>query len=313
VKWLSAVVIFLALLWLPERPVRAAGAPPPPTMDEIKTRFEANDFNGVLRDLAHVLSLHGKAAEPYDRYDLLMLRGETELRLKQAAPAAMAFKQAASQTKDPQQTAVASSTDMLVRRSNQFQYTPKKAEKGKVPEPIDIVNADKRKLALAALYEDERDAAADALAQGKKATSLPQIAAAVNAISSHNLVPLDRAVHGNTEDVQKATGDLKTRTRDLIARALDQMAKQTQEISNKADEIVRIPSMRAGQPDTTHRRGLQGTDRQELSTISQGCRDIAQAAHDLMGTLSDNPDEANDLIEQANGIRQKAEKALRAT
>jgi hypothetical protein len=282
-----------------------------PTTEDIQKEFNARDYSGVLRDIAHALSRNGKAAQQYDHYDLLMMRGETHLRLKQASAAALSFKQAVSKTTDADKAAMATAMQLLVLRSPQLQYTPKKVVVGKKNGPYDIIDPEKRKQAITALYEDELNAAADAIKTGKKATSLPQIAGAVKAIEAHNLIALDRAAHGNTDDVKTATEDLKARTRDLISRAMEKLAKETLEISGRADEMQRIPSGRIGQPDSTHRRGLQGSDMQDLNGIVRACKQISDASKQLMGILSDNPDDANDLIEQADGVRQKAEKALR--
>jgi hypothetical protein len=279
-------------------------------MQEIHAKFVAGDYNGVLHDLAHVLTLGGKAGEGYDKYELLVLRGETNLRLKQGPAAAVAFKQAAAQTKDVQKAAIAMATDLLILRSPQFQYVPRKVEGGRHKEPIGIVDAKTRKQAIAALYEDERDAAAGALAQGKKAVSLPQIASAVKAIQAHNLVALDRAAHENVDDVKEATGDLRARTRELILGALEQMSKQESEIANSADKMIRIPAARAGEPDTVQRRGLQGSDHQNLRALVQGCQQISQASVELLGVLSDNPTDANDLVEKAGVIQKNAEALL---
>jgi hypothetical protein len=280
-------------------------------MQEIQALFDAGDYNGVLRDVAHVLTLGGKAGEPYDKYELLVLRGETQLRLKLAPSAAAAFKQAAAQTKDVQKAAMATATDLLIRRSPQLQYTPRKTGGGQHAEPIGIVDAKSRKQAMEALYVDERDAAAEAMAQGKKAVSLPQIAAAVKAIQAHSLVALDRATRGNVDDVKEATGDLRARTRELILAALDQMTRQEADISNAADKLIRIPSGRAGEPDMMQRRGLQGSDHQNLVAIVQNCKQIAQASVELMSVLSDLPADATDLVAKADALRASAEARLK--
>jgi len=309
-KWVISVVAFILCVAAPV--IGATSSPPAPTTQEMQGLLDSGQYNDVLRDVAHALALGGREGQAYEKYDLLILRGETQLRLKQSAPAALAFKQATGQTVDMQKAAVASAMDLLIRRSPQFQYTPRKVATGVKPAPIPITDPQNRKLALAALYDDELAAAGEALAEGKKAVSLPQIAAAVKAIQSHSLVALDRTVHGNVDDIQRATGDLKARTKDLITKALDQMSKQTKEIADHADQMNRIPSMRAGQPDTMQRRGLQGSDRQNLQGIVQGCKQIAGAARELMGALSDTPADADTLVQQANDVLQKAEQAIKA-
>ena len=289
-----------------------------PSIDDIKKEYEAKDYQAVLRDVGRGLTLgEKKAAEAgLERYDLFMLRGEAQLRLNQPSPAAMAFHEAARATKDLQQAAVAYATEMLVRRSKQMKFTPRKPlEKNKKLEPIDILDPDKRKEAFEALYNDERDAAASILQAGKKATSLPQIRNAVKAIQSRQLFALDRAAHGTAQDMEDTTRDLKERAQDLMSKALEKLAKQVDDIEARANETVRIPQViqapNAGvfQQDIVHRRGLQGSDRQNLKGIAQTSVQIAAWAKELIGALSDNADDSKDLLQQAEDVARKAEKA----
>ena len=102
---------------------RAAGPienPPLPSGDELRQQFDSGDYTGVLRGIGRVLALNpAKLSEGgYDRFDLLMLRGESQLRLKQTSAALLTFHQAAKETKDPQQASVALATESLVRRSD---------------------------------------------------------------------------------------------------------------------------------------------------------------------------------------------------
>src|SRR5690349_9288162 len=64
----------------------AAAAPgdPLPTPEEIHQTFDQQQYPQVLQKLQRVLQLKGLAAKPYDRHDLLRLKGETHLRMKAA-------------------------------------------------------------------------------------------------------------------------------------------------------------------------------------------------------------------------------------
>src|SRR3954454_22928555 len=58
-----------------------------PTMQQIQALYDAANYNDLLKALAKVLPIKGKAAESYDRQKLLQLKLETHMKLKQQAPA----------------------------------------------------------------------------------------------------------------------------------------------------------------------------------------------------------------------------------
>src|SRR5580765_6335680 len=91
---LAAVLVFS---WVGRT---AAGAEALPTAAEIHQLYDEAKYPQVLQKLQRVLILKGEAAKPYDRHDLLRLRGETQLHLKAQAPAAQSFTEAAAATDD---------------------------------------------------------------------------------------------------------------------------------------------------------------------------------------------------------------------
>src|SRR5436309_2378435 len=126
------VASVLALLFGLFVPVasQAAGAEPLPTQDDIHQLFDQGKYPLVLQKLQRVLLLKGAAAKPYDRHDLLRLKGETQLRLKAQTAAAQAFAEAADEVaKDTQGGDVDRATALLIKRSQNFAYTPKAREK----------------------------------------------------------------------------------------------------------------------------------------------------------------------------------------
>lgn len=307
----------------------AASAPAgPPTMEEIHTRFELGDYDGVLRDINHVLPLGGKAGEGYDKHELLTLRGESELRLKQTEAAANAFRQASKATDDPQKSSVDLATEILIRRSKQNAYTPKTAGPATKPvagvasatggamAPISIVEPDKRKLAFRALFNDEWAAAAPTLKAAKSAESLKVITSAAKTIQSRQLDLLDTVANGNDEQTKDALTGLRSHAAELMSKALEKLGKREQEITSSANEIIHQQVMNQGpygrQPgDLPRRRGLQGNDRQELTGIAQTATQIGAAAREIVGGLGDKS-AADDLADQASDVVQRAKKALDA-
>ena len=66
-----------------------------PTRTEMREAFDAGDYPRTLQQVARALAVKGDAARDYDRYDLLILKAEAHLRLKNTAAAAAAFDEAA--------------------------------------------------------------------------------------------------------------------------------------------------------------------------------------------------------------------------
>lgn len=293
-----------------------ATAPAPPSMEEIHTRFELGDYDAVLRSLNHLLSLGGKAAEGYDKHELLTLRGETHLRMKQTDAAVNAFRQAAKATDDPQKSAVDLATEILIRRSKQSEYTPKAATAGQKPVAMSIIEPEKRKLAFRALFNDEWAAVAPSLKSAKASDSLVVIASAVKTIQSRQLDMLDTVANGNDDQTKQAVNGLRDHAAELMSKALEKLGKHEQEIASLANEIVHQQVMTNGpygrQPtDMPRRRGLQGNDRQELQGIANSATQIGVAAREIVGGLGDKT-AADDLAEQANDVVQRAKRALDA-
>jgi hypothetical protein len=293
-----------------------ATAPALPTTEEIHARFDLGDYTGVLRDLNHVLSLGGKAIEGYDKHELLTLRGETHLRLKQTDAAAAAFRQAAKATDDPQKSNVDLATEILIHRSAQLAYTPKIVGAGEKHTPISIIEPDNRKLAFRAVFNDEWAAAAPSLKTAKASYSLVVIASAVKTIQSRQLGLLDTVANGNDDQTKQTITGLRDHAAELMSKALEKLGKREQEITSAANEIVHQQVMQQGpfglQPsDLPRRRGLQGTDRQDLTGIGRTATQIGAAAREIVGGLGDKS-AADDLAEQANDIVQRAKKALEA-
>src|SRR3954466_10275028 len=95
------LVSFFSLAFLAASPVVIGAASDAlPTSSEIKEAFEAQQYPQVLQKLNRVLMLKGKAAQDYNRHDLLLIKAETHLRLKAMPAAAQAFQEASKEAPD---------------------------------------------------------------------------------------------------------------------------------------------------------------------------------------------------------------------
>jgi hypothetical protein len=291
-------------------------------MAELQAAFDAGDYRGVLRDVGRALPVKGKAAEAYDHYDLLMLRAESFLRLKESAAAAAAFEQAVKESTNDKQRAEAIAMQILTTRSGRLaQYTPQKPAPGQKKDPIDIIDADHRKAALAALYNDEATALAADIKAAKAAPSLPPIAQALRAMNLRKIRMLEMVATGADKESQQTMNDLRAHAQDLMSRALEREAKRTDEIGASADETIHqqilIPRT-DGHLDTSEyyrRRGLSTSQSSELKGIISDCTQMMAAIQSLAEATGDTEKRLSDtstLSEQANDLRVKADRILRA-
>ena len=306
--------------------IAAAPAPPPttapadapsPLMQELQTRFDLGDYDGVLRTISHAMTQGPKGIQGTSKHTLLEMRGEAEMRLKQTEAAATAFREAAKATEDPEKSAIDSAMELLLHRTKQLKYTPKKApDADKQPAPIDVLAADQRKLALRAFFADEWGAAAPKLKAAKDGTNVLAIMDAVQAMKSHQLQTLDLAANGNDDQTRQAVEGLRNHAAELLSKGLEKLGKREQEITSAANEIIHqqvmVPGPQGLQPqDLARRHGLQGSDRQELQGIARTASQIAEAVRELIAGLGDKT-AADDLLEQANDVIQRANKAINA-
>src|SRR5207302_1100309 len=76
------------------------GQEPLPTMAELKELLDQGKYQELLRQLPRVTILRGKAADPYNKYDLWMLKFETHIHLKQQQAAVTDLNEAQKATDD---------------------------------------------------------------------------------------------------------------------------------------------------------------------------------------------------------------------
>lgn len=299
------------------RPAAVArpGPEPLPSTDDLRVLFEQGKYADLLKQLPRVMVLRGKAAEPYNRYDLLMLRFETHMRMKAQAPAAATLDDALEVTDDPKKVAYCKSVDLLLKRSKGFQYTPGAHRKAKGT-PIDIVEPGPRKEALKALLADEMAVVTPKVEKALDGQSLGDIAGAVQLLQGLDV--LEQAAETG-EDAQRMVVDLRTRGAALMAKAVQRMQARHDEIFKHANEMVRYvvntPAFGGGaQQQVRYRqRGLESRDYKELKEIVATCEKLIPNARGLAKATGGKVKEVEDLITASEDLRRKADRTLNAT
>lgn len=276
---------------------------PLPTMPEIQRLYDEKLYAEALRAIGRITSLR-QVPPDYDQHALLTLKAECHLRLRQQPLAIDSFEKAAKATENERDRAVAAATALLIKRSTGFAYKPKSGGEGKPPQPIDVVEPEPRKQALAALFEDEWKAKQATLKRARQSGALPQLSAAIDEISELRILEL--AATGKDERCQSAVEEIVESAVDAIAAALPRMDAAVREIDRRALEVV--VNEKEG---TSGPRGLTSNDMQELRGIMASCEKVAQAIEGL-GKIADVAARSRlkDLHHEAESIHESAKTTL---
>src|SRR5687768_2112054 len=169
-----------------------------PSPGELRQMFDARAYQDVVRHAVKVPQLKGESAAAYDRHEVLVLKAEAHLHLGDAEPAAKAFEEAAAAAPDDATAAKDGATALLARRAKQNAYKPKAPSSSVAPgEGLSLLDPVARKLALRALYDDERAAAQKRLAVPERA-SLVELMAGLEAAAP--LRTLELGATGSTSE-----------------------------------------------------------------------------------------------------------------
>ena len=276
---------------------RAADAPPArsdtavsdalPTRTEMRESFDAGDYPRTLQQVARALAVKGDAARDYDRYELLILKAEAHLRLKNTAAAAAAFDEAAKSATHAKGAALGTVSAELVRRSRNLQYTPPAPKKEKSAaaapaEPIDITDADGRARAFTAMLEDAKAKVGAEVKAARAATTLPPVVDALAMLRDLRLLEL--AAEDESGAASEMAAGLAERARALAEHPVQQMADRVAKIEEVAsreytDYTPRRNTGGAGRVTrvTSGVTGPTAAQSAELRRIVADCRGIHES------------------------------------
>ena len=277
----------------------ARAAPPPsaqmPTPEQIDRAFADGEYAQALRQISLALAARGDMASLYDRHDLLELKGETHLRLKNPAAAADAFDEAARATKDEKKAAVDRATAELLRRAKGLAYTPPVKKGAPAPKAINLTDPAARRDAFAALFRDAKPRVVAAVKSARQSNKLPAILDTFGLLSDLRALEL-AATGGDTESTELGR-HLSSRARTLMARGVKEMAETVSEIEQAASRVYQHVRPAAGGPyvgDSDY-VGVSPEERQVLLRIAADCDRVNQLAHELKWMFPGDGDEADAL------------------
>jgi hypothetical protein len=250
--------------------------------------------------------MKGPAVKNLDKYDYLMLRGEASLQKKQQSAAVTAYQDAAKETSDPTKAGVAKAMVKLLQQSKGFQFTPKPSSDPTHPAtPLNILDQNDRKLALAALFDDEWKPAHAKIDQLKKrSSSLPPIIEAADLAGQ--MRGLEIAATGSDTQTSTALGDLTDSAAKLMNDYLEAKTK-------RVDDIDRLANMTIGSTvNDTQRRGLTAPQITELKEVVATCGKLTLAAQAVEKSAGPKASDFKTIGEKSADLGKRADTTLNA-
>jgi hypothetical protein len=291
-----------------------APAEPVPTPESAQKLIDDGKPAEGLKQVNRLLSMRGKAAEGLDRHAVLLLKAESHLRLKAAEAAAVAFRQAAAETEDKEQQALARASEQLVRKSKNLAYTPKKITKGEKAEPIDIVDPESRRKALGAMFVDEIAPLMPKVEAAKDAKTVAPMVKAVAAVKE--LDYLELAANGSADQVNGIVEDVKAQGKKMLTAVVEKATKRVDRITELSNDTTRVKRvMPSGRGYRTvlvpMRRGVSREDVMALKEIAAACDEVMIQAKALTEATGADEAELEELVESADDLRTHVRRMLR--
>ena len=267
---MRAILASVAVLWM----TAAIAAAQQPTIAEAQADFDKGQYRTSLQKIARLLSAPTAKANPTERYDLLMLRGENMLALKEAALAADAFETAARTVKtgdDVKRLGQARGMAILVRASPGLKYT----RKGSDEPPIDIASRDSRTAAMNALLAERIVTVEPKVKSALEATSLLPIKDLMPALGE--MYSLEIATAGESKVAVPLAQTLGEHARKLIETELTRIGSRIDELYAMASAPTLSSNPGA---QTLSYRGLTSPERKELQDAADYLVNIEKVAQE---------------------------------
>ncbi|HUO06947.1 MAG TPA: hypothetical protein VM008_01330 [Phycisphaerae bacterium] len=286
------------------------------TSDEVHAIFDAGQYSDALKAVSRILLLTGPAAAPYNRHDMLMIKAECQIQLRQIAGAIGATEAARREAEQAHKTddeMEAHALEVLLQKSPNGAYTPVTAA---VKIPIKLADRTKRKDAYAALYADLKQGFGRSVETAEKGSSLPPYLNAMKLEPTLRVV--ENAATGATAETDGTVKDLADHASKLVDATLTDMDTKVDRISEEANRIITEQATyssganRGMQVQSTHKKGLTGNDSTELNDIMKTCGKIPEAMNVFIRTFPDQADEFKKLASKSKDVSTKADKTLNA-
>lgn len=287
------------------------------TADQLKELMTQEKYKDVVRESSRVLALQGKAAEGINRFEVMTIKGDALIHLKQLGDANSMFTVAAKEkTASDEQKDLATATALVVKRSKAEGFTPPPTADDPKPKPMDITTAENRAKVFPILYTEAHTAAEGKVKNLLGNWVMGQVAETIKAVASVQV--LDRVVNHSTEE----TGRLMTSVSDEFAKRADAWAAASEasvkEIDTRAHEMVATDVGGVGGqggrnnngPRATE-RGLTTADRNKLNGILSECKQIVPVYKDVTAALGDKASSLSNVPSTVDRVYKAAEQVIK--
>lgn len=260
-------VLFVAIVGLAVAPHRVAAADA--TLDDARADFASGDYAACLRKSATLISSNAVKSDPAQRYDLLLLRGECLLRIKQRPAAIEAFNAAAAVMKnkrDLDKAASATSLAVLVKASPDLTY---KSKQHSDRPGINVVEPSTRPDAMKALFDDLDAAVEPRIGKAMQEKSLVPIQSILQDV--WELYAVEFAAKGDATSTATKLEGLGGHARSLIGEELEK-------IISRLDQLKDLASSPTWVTQVMSYRGLTTPERNELQKVADYLVQIERTA-----------------------------------
>lgn len=294
------------------------------TIDQLWQTFGEKQYNLVVREIVRI-STNPKVAAGYNKFDLLTLRGESQLRLRNIPAAMEIFKEAQANAIEDTAKARATARWLLMQRQSALVFkartgepqNPKPGEVVKLPPPIDVLDLDKRTDAYKALYHDELTVAQPELNKIPKLTTLAAISATARTVDA--LWLLELAATGKHDDMDKNQVALVQQAKDILTSHLKENADKVADLKRTANTTHQVPLPRynlkgqfMGNDVSIVKIGLTPQDTTALKDIINSLGKYAQAVKELTTRLHQEDKVFQPLATEADKVSRDATAVLKA-
>ena len=271
-RYLPRVGPFLGLLLLATlvAPLLAQSAPP---MDEIRAAAASGDYRAALDKVNKALL--PSSQEQAVRYELLMLKGECQLQLKDRIGASSAFKSAAKAAQNASELAAAKANALIVDRSTSGKFTPRF---GTGAEPIDIMLIDSRKQAMLALQAELWSQNKSQVESALRADKLPPIEQIFPRVA--DMFFLELFAKGDAPETGKLMKDLGDHAFKLLQTEVSRCSRRVDYLTQLANSAVESRGW------DSIKRGLHSPERDEVKAMLPLLNKIRERATEYRGIAS---------------------------
>jgi hypothetical protein len=272
------------------------------SIEDVRADFDKGEYRAALTKTNKLFSSSLDEPLPSQKFELLMLRGECQLQLKDRLGASTSFKSAAKCAEDVDHLALAKANALIVEKSTMGKYTP---TFGASKTPIDILPMDSRKQAMAALQAELWSQNKSQVDAAMKATALPPIEKIFVPLS--NMFFLETVAKGEAFDTGKVMRDLGQHAYEMMKGEATRLGRRVEQLNQAANSSA---DYTGGGGWAGVRAGLSSPQRTELSQAREyltKLRDRAAEYRGIASKLGGNEQRWDNLVLDVEDILSTAE------